>query len=97
MSRFEKINYAGPMPNKCHEDDENYIKQQLMRLPTNILRAKCSQLYSQIYLKVYAEEEKEYKKDNKARRESNTRLRVFIDKQIPYLMGKIDNDEEYKP
>lgn len=97
MSRFEKVNYAGPMPNKYHEDDENYIKQQLMRLPTNMLRAKCAQLYSQLFIKEFHEEQIEYKKSNRARREANTRLRLFIDKQVPYLMGRIDSDEEYKP
>ena len=97
MQRFEKINYAGPMPNRYHKDDENYIKQQLMRLPTNILRAKCAQLYSQMFIKTHESEEVSYKKDNSARREANTRLRVFIDKQLPYMQGRIDNDEEYKP
>lgn len=97
MARFEQVNYSGPLPNKYCEDDLNYIKEQLKRLPTNLLRAKCAHLYSKLFVDTYESEPISYKKENRARHEANIRLRNFIDKQIPYLMGKIDEDEEYKP
>lgn len=74
MARNYKPSIA--LPGICHEDDKKWIESILIPL-TEPHRAKARESYSDIYYATRESETVEHKKDNKARREANIRLRTF--------------------
>ncbi|EIA3425203.1 hypothetical protein K7E13_004922 [Salmonella enterica] len=67
------------MPEHYLTDDENWIQEQLLQLdPTT--RVKIARKYAEAYLAAWDKEPVPFRKDNKARRNANTRLRVYVQK-----------------
>ncbi|EEH1060080.1 hypothetical protein ITL57_001628 [Salmonella enterica] len=67
------------MPEHYLTDDENWIQEQLLQLdPTT--RVKIARKYAEAYLEAWDKEPVPFRKDNKARRNANTRLRVYVQK-----------------
>lgn len=69
--------YGITLPDHYCRDDEKWIIEQMSKLPTRV-RAKISAAYSVAYVTAYNDESINHKKENKARREANTRLRVYV-------------------
>ena len=70
----------GIMPEHSYRSDIKWINEQLSCL-NDIEREKISLAYSKAYSKAFDEEPLSHKKTGAARREANTRLRVFIKKR----------------
>lgn len=67
------------MPEHYLTDDESWIQEQLLQLdPTT--RVKIARKYAEAYLEAWDKEPVPFRKDNKARRNANTRLRVYVQK-----------------
>ncbi|EHG4046130.1 hypothetical protein J4486_004681 [Salmonella enterica] len=67
------------MPEHYLTDDESWIQEQLLQLdPTT--RVKIARKYAEAYLEAWDKEPVPFRKDNKARRSANTRLRVYVQK-----------------
>lgn len=63
-----------------HPHDTEWVKQQIMMLPKHELKEKAYNGYSKAYKAAMDSEPVEHKKENKARREANTRLRLYVSK-----------------
>lgn len=67
------------MPEHYLTDDESWIQEQLLQLdPTT--RVKIARKYAEAYQEAWDKEPVPFRKDNKARRSANTRLRVYVQK-----------------
>jgi len=75
MTSFEGINHR--LPEHHFEADAQWILQQLERLNRQ-QREKALARYSETYQQAFDLEPVDYRKENKARREANTRLRLFV-------------------
>lgn len=64
-----------------HSDDEKWVTKQITKIHDPILRVKVWQAYKKAFEEAFADEDKEHRKENKARFAANNRLRLFIDKQ----------------
>ncbi|OTQ71865.1 hypothetical protein [Gilliamella sp. N-G2] len=71
--------YGINLPDHYCRDDEKWIIEQMSKLPTKV-RAKISALYSDVYVTAYNNESINHKKENRARREANTRLREYVER-----------------
>lgn len=65
------------MPSLCSQADTEWIKQQLLTLAPSA-RQKAIQRYAAVYQESYEAEPVSYRKENRARHEANTRLRLFV-------------------
>ena len=69
------------LPERCHEHDKKWIEEQLQKLPPFAVRIAIEG-YDNVFTESYDNEPIEYKKENKARRDANTRLREYVEKII---------------
>ena len=74
------------LPETYSQADAEWIKQQLFSLaPT--ARQKALQRYATVYQETFEAELVSYRKENRARHEANTRLRLFVRNQGRALQG----------
>jgi len=66
--------------------DEDWIQQQLLIL-TPAARQKAIQRYAAVYQESFEAEPVSYRKENRARHEANTRLRLFVRNHGRALQG----------
>lgn len=74
------------LPETYSQADAEWIKQQLLSL-TPTARQKAIQRYATVYQKTFEAEPVSYRKENRARHEANTRLRLFVRNQGRALQG----------
>lgn len=74
------------MPYLCSQADVEWIKQQLLILPPAV-RQKAVQRYAAVYQEALDAEPVSFRKENRARHEANTRLRLFVKNQGRALQG----------
>ena len=76
----------GLLPSVYASADEEWITQQLLILaPT--ARQKAVQRYAAVYQEALDAEHVSFRKENRARHEANTRLRLFVKNQGRALQG----------
>lgn len=78
---MQRQQITGSMPDHYCLDDAKFINQKLSILHEEE-RVQVCIAYSKVYQHEYEAEEIEFKKENKARREANIRLRNFIEKRL---------------
>lgn len=66
--------------------DAAWIQQQLLSLPPS-LRRKVSLKYAEVYEITFDTESVSFRKENRARHEANTRLRLFVRNHGRALQG----------
>lgn len=69
------------LPARYHKDDQKWIEEQLKKLPPFALDTAIKG-YEKVFAESYDNEPIAYKKENKARRDANTRLREYVEKII---------------
>lgn len=74
------------LPETYSQADAEWIKQQLLSL-TPTARQKAIQRYAVVYQETFETEPVSYRKENRARHEANTRLRLFVRNQGRALQG----------
>ncbi|WP_029591909.1 MULTISPECIES: hypothetical protein [Enterobacteriaceae] len=74
------------MPQIYSQADAAWIQEQLQVLPTPI-RQKAVARYVEVYQAAWEEEPVSFRKENKARHEANTRLRLFVRNHGRALQG----------
>ncbi|KLP91909.1 hypothetical protein [Enterobacter roggenkampii] len=74
------------MPSDFSKADSEWIRQQLLSL-TPTARQKAIQRYAAVYQEAFEAEPVSYRKENRARHEANTRLRLFVRNQGRALQG----------
>ncbi|ELM0152054.1 hypothetical protein Q3Z53_002404 [Salmonella enterica] len=74
------------LPETYSQADAEWIKQQLFSL-TPTARQKALQRYATVYQETFEAESVSYRKENRARHEANTRLRLFVRNQGRALQG----------
>lgn len=74
------------MPDNHSQADADWIRQQLLTL-TPAVRPKAIQRYAAVYQETFEAEPVSYRKDNRARHEANTRLRLFVRNHGRALQG----------
>ena len=74
------------LPSDFSKADAEWIKQQLLSL-TPTARQKAIQRYAAVYQETFEAEPVSYRKENRARHEANTRLRLFVRNQGRALQG----------
>lgn len=74
------------LPSDFSQADAEWIKQQLLSL-TPTARQKAIQRYAAVYQETFEAEPVSYRKENRARHEANTRLRLFVRNQGRALQG----------
>ncbi|EQB1743704.1 hypothetical protein L6R44_24255 [Enterobacter cloacae complex sp. ECC445] len=74
------------LPETHSQADAEWIKQQLFSL-TPTARQKANQRYAVVYQETFEAEPVSYRKENRARHEANTRLRLFVRNQGRALQG----------
>ena len=74
------------MPDNHSQADSEWIKQQLLTLAPSA-RQKAIQRYAAVYQESYEAEPVSYRKENRARHEANTRLRLFVRNHGRALQG----------
>ena len=67
------------LPTVHYGADAEWIQEQLQRLTPSV-RPKIALKYAEVYQEAFESEEVTYRKENKARREANTRLRLFVNR-----------------
>ena len=77
---------GGQMPANYHTDDAQYIDGKWSMVGIEE-RGKLCSAYAKCYRDTYSAEPSEVRKDGKARREANTRLREYINKKFLRKMG----------
>lgn len=65
------------MPDGHSQADSDWIRQQLLTLAPAV-RQKAIQRYAAVYQETFEAEPVSYRKENRARHEANTRLRLFV-------------------
>lgn len=74
------------MPTSYCQADADWIQQQLLGLPAQ-LRRKVALRYAEVYEATFNAEPVSFRKENRARHEANTRLRLFVRNQGRALQG----------
>ena len=74
------------LPETHSQADVEWINQQLFSL-TPTARQKAIQRYAVVYQETFEAEPVSYRKENRARHEANTRLRLFVRNQGRALQG----------
>lgn len=83
------------MPERFYPDDEKWIREMLLHLDP-ATRGKISIKYSDVYDDEYEKEPVSYRKDNKARKMANKRLREFVRKYAAFSQGYVTDPEVLK-
>lgn len=76
------------LPDHYCKDDERWIADKLAELPQKA-RKNISMSYSDVYLEEYDKEPVQHKKENKARRAANTRLRKYVERYSSVMKCKV--------
>lgn len=76
----------GLLPSAYASADEDWIQEQLLSL-TPAVRQKAIQRYAAVYQETFEAEPVSYRKENRARHEANTRLRLFVRNHGRALQG----------
>ncbi|EGR9410596.1 hypothetical protein I8E26_001528 [Salmonella enterica] len=74
------------MPEIYGQADKDWIIQQLARLTPSV-RQKAALRYAAVYQEAFDAESVSYRKENRARHEANTRLRLFVRNHGRALQG----------
>ncbi|CZW77988.1 Uncharacterised protein [Enterobacter hormaechei] len=74
------------MPDNHSQADADWIRQKLLTL-TPAVRPKAIQRYAAVYQETFEAEPVSYRKENRARHEANTRLRLFVRNHGRALQG----------
>lgn len=74
------------MPEVFSQSDSQWIQQQLISLSASV-RPKAIQRYAVVYQETFEAEPVSYRKENRARHEANTRLRLFVRNHGRALQG----------
>ncbi|EDP9433267.1 hypothetical protein CB186_002453 [Salmonella enterica subsp. diarizonae] len=74
------------MPEIYGQADKDWIIKQLARL-TPAVRQKAALRYAAVYQEAFDAESVSYRKENRARHEANTRLRLFVRNHGRALQG----------
>ncbi|EBH0776661.1 hypothetical protein FJ854_13240 [Salmonella enterica] len=74
------------MPEIYGQADKDWIIQQLARL-TPAVRQKAALRYAAVYQEAFDAQSVSYRKENRARHEANTRLRLFVRNHGRALQG----------
>ncbi|EEF0769240.1 hypothetical protein DEI13_23175 [Salmonella enterica subsp. enterica serovar Berta] len=74
------------MPSLYSQADTEWIQQQLLSL-TPTARQKAIQRYAAVYQEAFDAESVSFRKENRARHEANTRLRLFVRNHGRALQG----------
>lgn len=77
------------MPVHYNQADAQWISEQLQKL-TPATRQKAMLRYAEVYQETYDAEPVSYRKENRARHEANTRLRLFVRTLARPLQGYTD-------
>lgn len=80
------------MPSGFYKDDELWIREMLLHLDPST-RSKITMKYSEVFQNTWETEPISYKKNNRARHEANTRLRIFVRKYAAYSRGHVSEPE----
>lgn len=80
------INDFLALPEDHSKADSEWIKQQLLTL-SPATRQKAIQRYAAVYQEAFDAEPVSYRKENRARHEANTRLRLFVKNHGRALQG----------
>ncbi len=79
---------GGTMPYAFHPEDENWIDEQLCQLKRKSRESVCK-LYGDVFSETMSKSIPDIKKSNQARKEANTRLRIYVGKCKDVLIGKV--------
>lgn len=74
------------MPESFSQADAEWIQKQLLSL-TPSARQKAIQRYAAVYQETFEAEPVSFRKENRARHEANTRLRLFVRNHGRALQG----------
>lgn len=74
------------MPEVFSQSDSQWIQRQLISLSASV-RPKAIQRYAAVYQETFEAEPVSYRKENRARHEANTRLRLFVRNHGRALQG----------
>lgn len=80
------------MPANFHRGDEQWIREMLLHLDPST-RHKITLKYSEVFQNTWEMEPVSFKKNNRARHEANTRLRIFIRRYAAYSRGHVSTPE----
>lgn len=80
------------MPSDFYKDDERWIREMLLHLDPST-RSKITMKYGEVFQNSWETEPISYKKNNRARHEANTRLRIFVRKYAAYSRGHVSEPE----
>lgn len=80
------------MPSHFYNDDETWIREMLLHLDPST-RNKITIKYGEVFQNTWEMEPISYKKNNRARHEANTRLRIFVRKYAAYSRGHVSEPE----
>lgn len=88
------------MPEVFSQADAEWIQGQLLSLPPSV-RQKAVIRYADVYQLTIDKELVSFRKENRARHEANTRLRLFADKHARALQGYTEKppsfDQQWSP
>lgn len=74
------------MPALFCQADSEWIQEQMIRLRPS-MRNKVAVLYADVYDQHYQDEPVSFRKENRARHEANTRLRVYVQRYADAAAG----------
>lgn len=74
------------LPTTYSQTDKDWLTQQLLSLSPAV-RQRAIQRYAAVYQEAFEDEPVSYRKENRARHEANTRLRLFVRNQGRALQG----------
>lgn len=74
------------LPTTHHPHDAPWISAQVGRLPAH-LRSMACEAYSKVYADAMGAEPAEHKRENAARFDANSRLRVYVARVTQYPNG----------
>ena len=80
------------MPSSFFSDDEKWIREMLLHLDPST-RSKITLKYAEVFQNTWESEPIMFKKNNRARHEANTRLRIFVRKYAAYSKGYVSDPE----
>lgn len=83
------------MPSHFYSDDEKWIREMLLHLDT-ATRNKITLKYDEVFQITWETEPIIFKKNNRARNEANTRLRIFVRRYAAYSKGHVSEPELLK-
>lgn len=80
------------MPSHFYPGDERWIREMLLHLDPST-RNKITLKYDEVFQNIWEMEPISFKKNNRARHEANTRLRIFVRKYAAYSRGHVSEPE----